>query len=553
MPRVSLAGRPAKSSVRLRALPETPRPFEPPGPVGRAFMESDDFVRGIRGPFGSGKSVLCVHEILRRAQEQKPLVRKDAAGNVVSRTRYTRWAIVRNTFPELKLTTVKTWLRWVPESLGTFLWSAPFTHHLHYPMPDGTIVDCEVIFLALDSPDDVKKLLSLDLTGVWVNEAREVAKEIVDACTGRVDRFPDPDMGGPSWTGVIMDTNSPGEEHWWPIIAGDVDPPEWMGTEERLLMVKPPDWSFFTQAPAMLEKLQGDKLTGYVINPERENPILGERYYIRMISGKSRTWIKIYILNEYATLISGKAVYEKEWNDDLHIAKQRLMPIEGIPIILGLDYGRTPAAAFKQRVGNQMRLIHELVLSGVSTKTFGMAIVREVARLGWQSWKFDVWGDPSGDDLKETSDDVPSQILRNCGVPAKAAPTNDPLVRIETTAALMSRMDPEGPAFLVSPHCKNFIVGARGGYHFKPVGGLRTGQYDSRPNKNRSSHIQDADQYANIGAGEWRPVMIGSNPGKVVTVNRTGHPLERQAQRVARETSRFQSRFNRIGNRAPVR
>jgi hypothetical protein len=263
-----------------------------------------------------------------------------------------------------------------------------------------------------------------------------------------------------------------------------------------------------------------------------------------MVTGKSRTWIAIYNLNRYATLISGKAVYEKEWNDAVHIAPARLWPVANIPIIVGLDYGRTPAAAFKQKVGEQMRLIHELVLSGVSTRTFGLAIVREIARLGWSTWRFDVWGDPSGDDLKETSDEIPSQILRNCGVPVKAAPTNDPLVRIETTAALLSKMTIDGPAFLVSPHCLNWIAGARGGYHYKPIGGLRTGQYDSRPHKNRSSHIQDADQYANVGAGEWRPVMTGANPGKVVTVRRGAGPLARQEARMHRA-----SRFNSIGHR----
>ena len=71
----------------------------------------------------------------------------------------------------------------------------------------------------------------------------------------------------------------------------------------------------------MLEIFEGDKLTGYKINPERENPILGERYYTQMIAGKSRTWINIYILNRYATLIAGKAVYEKEWNDNIHVAR----------------------------------------------------------------------------------------------------------------------------------------------------------------------------------------------------------------------------------------
>ena len=535
----ALSGRKAKQGT---PPPISPAVFHPPGPVGQAFMDCDDFVRCIRGPFGSGKTVLCVHEILKRAQEQKPYVVYAPSGEVESATRYTRWVIVRNTFPELKLTTVKTWLRWVPEQLGSFSWSPPFVHHLNYKMPDNTTVDAEVIFLALDRPDDIKKLLSLEVTGAMINEAREVQKDILDALTGRVGRYPDPAMGGPTWSGIIMDTNSPGEEHWIPIIAGDVDPPDWMNQEELRLYVKPPSWSFFTQPPAMLERFEGDTIVGYDINEERENPILGEQYYKQMIAGKSRTWINIYILNRYATLIAGKAVYEKEWNDTIHIARERLVPIEGIPLIIGLDYGRTPAAAFKQKVGQQMRLIHELVLSGVSTKTFALAVKRELVRLRWEHFRLDIYGDPSGDDLKETSDDAPSQILRANGIPAKAAPTNDPLVRIETTAALMSLMTADGPGFLVSPTCKTFIAGARGGYHYKPVGGIRSGLFDAKANKNRFSHIVEADQYANVGAGEWKPVLTSGNPGRVVTIRRNSHPLARMAER-----TRGSSRFQRIG------
>src|SRR3546814_8869250 len=46
--------------------------YRPPGPVARAFMTSDAFVRGIRGPYGSGKSVACCMEIFRRANGQRP-------------------------------------------------------------------------------------------------------------------------------------------------------------------------------------------------------------------------------------------------------------------------------------------------------------------------------------------------------------------------------------------------------------------------------------------------------------------------------------------------
>jgi pantothenate kinase-related protein Tda10 len=31
--------------------------YKPPGPVAKAFMKDRSFVRGLRGPVGSGKSV----------------------------------------------------------------------------------------------------------------------------------------------------------------------------------------------------------------------------------------------------------------------------------------------------------------------------------------------------------------------------------------------------------------------------------------------------------------------------------------------------------------
>ena len=85
--------------------------FEPGGPDSEAFMNnSTDLVRGIMGPIGSGKSVACCAEIMMRSCEQAP--GRDGV-------RRTRWAIIRNTYPELKSTTIKTWLDWFP---GGCIW-----------------------------------------------------------------------------------------------------------------------------------------------------------------------------------------------------------------------------------------------------------------------------------------------------------------------------------------------------------------------------------------------------------------------------------------------
>ena len=100
-------------------------------------------------------------------------------------------------------------------------WQPPITHHLKLPSRDNAPgIDCEVIFMALSTPQDVRKLLSLELTGgAWVNEARELPKAVIDGLTHRVGRYPTKSDGGASWYGIIMDTNPPDADHWWHELA----------------------------------------------------------------------------------------------------------------------------------------------------------------------------------------------------------------------------------------------------------------------------------------------------------------------------------------------
>ena len=178
-------------------------------PVIYDFIQSKNFVQGIMGPVGSGKSYGCAAKIFIKAVQQKP--------SAIDNIRYSRWAIVRNSYPMLKTTTIKTWLDLFPEStFGPMLWTPPITHHIRLPARgDAAGIDCEVIFLALDQPKDVRKLLSLELTGAWVNEARELPKAVIDGLTHRVGRYPTKRDGGATWHGIWMDTNPMDDDHWW--------------------------------------------------------------------------------------------------------------------------------------------------------------------------------------------------------------------------------------------------------------------------------------------------------------------------------------------------
>ena len=479
--------------------------FKPDGEVLRDFMLSDKFFRGLRGHVGSGKSVACAVEIFRRACEQEP--------HPQTKIRQTKWAVVRNTNPQLKTTTIATWLEWFPEeTFGKFNWSPPYTHKIKV----GDI-EMEVIFLALDVPADVRKLLSLELTGIWINEAREVLKSIVDACTSRVRRFPSRKDGGPgpTWSGVIADTNPPPEEHWWGIMSGDIPAPEYMTQADLLTMIKPDNWQFFTQPPAMLEQWSGGttpELIGYEMNPERENAsFLDQQYYLDMLTGKAKEWINVYILNKYGQIFEGRPVYP-DFQRTLHVAKDVLQPISGYPIYVGIDFGLTPAATFAQRIRGRWTVLRELVATNMGMTRFTPEMKRFMLEEFGDGFEFKVTGDPAGDDRVQTDEQTPIAIGRANGLLIRKASTNDPELRIGAVESQLVKLVDGLPAYQVSPCCTKLIAGKEGGYHYK--------EGQNRPNKNMFSHVSDAEQYMMDGAGETRGIIRNMNANQKATVAR---------------------------------
>jgi len=130
-------------------------------PTLQALHENDSLVRLLMGPYRSGKSVGLCAEIIFRACAMPPC--KD---NV----RRCRVAIVRNTYADLQDTVLNTWLDWY----GNF---GVIEHHksprifYKHRFWDGkkfdgrqSMVELEILFLALDHEKDLRKLKSLEAT-----------------------------------------------------------------------------------------------------------------------------------------------------------------------------------------------------------------------------------------------------------------------------------------------------------------------------------------------------------------------------------------------------
>lgn len=458
----------------------TARAYSAAGPTIARFHASDAFMREVRGPLGSSKTTGCVNEILARVCEQRP----DASG-----ARRSRWAVIRASYRQLETTTVPSWKQWATDELGTFSMSEPFTHRLRFPLPDGTRVEADVIFLACDTHDAEEKLRGLELTGVWINEAREVSKNVVDFALGRLGRYPPKRDGGPSWYGAIIDTNQTAPDHWLSKLFDEV---------------KPEGWEQFVQPGGVIQNDDGQ----WVENPAAENvQNLPAGYYLKQMAGQSEQWVRVFLANQPDYVQDGRPVFP-EYRDHVHVAAQPLAPLPGLPLIVGFDAGLSPAAVFGQRTGRgQWRILAELVGEDIGMSRFGELVASMLSQWFGGIAEVEVWGDPAAGARSQTDErtalSVMQAALRDCAV--RPAPTNAPAARLEAVRRPLTRMVDGEPGFLLSPACKRLRRALAGGYAFRrlKVDGER---YEDTPRKDEHSHVSDALQYLLAGGGEFRAV-----------------------------------------------
>lgn len=445
-------------------------------PTLEAFSESDAFIRGVCGPFGSGKSSAMVIEIINRALAQKP---------GPDGVRRTRWAVIRNTYQELRDTTIRTIMEWLPERhFGRYV-----EHKKSYTVTAFPGVEFEILFLALDRPDDIKKLLSLELTGAWVNEAREVPWSVIEALQGRVGRFPAVRAGGCSWSGIFLDTNPPDTDSKWYAFFEDKG---WLKDFERLRRegslpesMHPDDYAMIFHQPSGL-------------SVEAENlPNLpgGRLYYARLAAGKASEWVKIYVHGEYGFLVEGKLVYP-EYVDAAHC--KEVDPIPGLPIIRAFDFGLTPACTFHQELPDGRWLqFDEMVSDNMSVDKFSDDVIEHCNKAFRGDVEFDDIGDPAGDFRVETDARTCFAILQAKGIMIRAAKSQDPTLRQESVRKALRTPGPNfEPLFILHPRCRVTRKGFLGGYHRRRLRTSGPERYSDKPEKNEYSHPHDCTQYA---------------------------------------------------------
>lgn len=453
----------------------------------------------------SGKSVACCWDL--RLMAEKQVIAEVREDGQAKRIKWSKFLVGRHSYPALTATTIETWLQWFPQTVMHM--SSPMTGRLELPsMEDsGVTVRIDLVFYAFESKNIRNDLMSLELSGAFMNEASQISWKLIDEMHGRIGRFqPVKGVKLRSFP-VVMDTNPPDESNWW---------------YRKEVVEKPDKMLFFVQPPALLTRKRPDGTVYYVDNDGRDFEKFGIRpaenvenlkegfyYWHKQTVGADPDKVKRLILNQFGTSVEGRPVYP-EYNDEIHCRKSEIKYQRGLTLLMGSDFGRTPATVIAQLgMDGVLYVLDEVTAENMSSDQFIEQLLRPLLtnKYGFPNCPHINFGDPAGQNYNEVVSVSAIETFNRYGIRTKAAPglkNNEFQIRIDAVSRLLRRSYKGVAALQIGENCKMLRKGFNGYYCYRK---LRTGvdgdeRYTPEADKNRYSHVHDAFQYLCVGAFE---------------------------------------------------
>ena len=426
-------------------------------PTCANFMLSRAPRKILAGPVGGGKTSACIMHALTNAMQQEP----DDDG-----IRRTRHIFIRNTIAQLRQTTQKSMLDWLPERVfGRYL----TTQKEYYLKFED--VEAEIIMLALEDETDLRRLLSLEATTIYINEGKEISQTVLEGIVGakRVGRYPSRKSGpGATYPCIIMDTNMPnfGSYH------------------QRIMDGEEGDWETFKQPGGR--------------SPEAENlEFLPPDYY--NVDGLTDEHVRVFIDCEYGTSKDGQPVFKDTFVRDFHEAKEQLRAITSseYPLIIGLDAGLTPAATIGQQTpSGKINVLAECFTP--KGESIGMERFLQTKLTPMLTRKFPgvnaiVIVDPAAMQRSQANEETVFEIVKKAGFKVYPAPSNKIDLRIGSAETLFGQQSGGKAVLQIDPGCTGLISALGNGYSYAIK---KDGEVEDKPAKlHPVSDIADSFTY----------------------------------------------------------
>lgn len=430
-----------------------------PTPSVTPFFLADKFQNFIVGPVGSTKTTASLMKIGYEAAK----VAKCRDG-----IRRSRCAVIRNTRQMLYDTTIPDFLKWYPDGVAGAFMKTDSKFLLKFDD-----VECEVLFRGLDDANDVRRLLSLQLTFGVMDEFREIHPDVFNALTGRLGRYPDKSMNG---VGCCDDDGAQVHKVW-----GATNPPDADTFWEELLS-NPPENAHVTIQPSGR-------------SPEADwVGFLPDDYYLNLCHGKSDDWISVYVDGEFGRSLSGQPVF-KCFSRDTHVTKSAVNVLQGT-LLIGVDAGLNPSAVLGQVAYDGRLIVHDAITGndgGMGALRFVREKLKPLLANKFKGIPAAVIIDPAAFQRAQTDERCVADIFKAEGFAVRAAKTNSVAARLAACESYMTRTVGDKPALMLGPDTGLLVQALAGKYRYR----VNTkGERADAPEKSHPwSDIADAFQY----------------------------------------------------------
>lgn len=440
------------------------------------------FYDWIVGPVGSAKTTGIFFKLIYMAGLQEP---------GPDGIRRTRAVIVRNTMPQLRDTTLVSWNYWFRDGQAGKWQATQNKFTLRY----GD-VECEVLFRPLDTPDDVARVLSLEVTFAIIDEFVQIPREIVEALSARLGRYPSAKDGGATNWGMWGSSNPDTEDNWWFDHLHNPDvvvQPKHVNLDEDGLRAayallhpdaKVPNAKYFLQP------------SGFSPDAENlENLPGGRGYYENQAIGKTDAWIKQFLEAEWGYSAAGRPVIPS-FHADMHISSKPVQYDPKQPIVIGFDPGVGGLAAIigQEDAHGRLRVLGEIIEEGMGAMRFATDVLRPYLRRRFPGCDVVIAPDPAAASRASTDESTIVSVLRRFW-PVKIETNNRLPLRINAIEHYTSRLTDVGPALIIdAAECPTLVRALKGGWRYvlDSKHGVVKGV---TPEKNAYSHPGDAFGY----------------------------------------------------------
>lgn len=453
----------------------------------RHYTPGELFFDWIIGPVGSGKTTGIFFKLVYMAALQ--------AKSPVDGIRRSRAVIVRNTMPQLRDTTLSSWNYWFKDGVaGTWFATSPMPMTFVLKFGD---VECEVLFRALDTVEDVQRVLSLDTTFAIIDEFVLIENKIVEALAARCGRYPSVNDGGATNWGMWGSSNPGNEDDWW-------YPYLYENLPANATLYEQPDG--FTPQAENVENLPGKAA-----------------YYTSLAIGKSAHWVNQFIKVMWGFSLAGTPVIVT-FNPQIHVALGPLKANPHLPLVAGFDPGLAGSALIfgQMDLDGRLTVLDELIQENMGAERIISDRIKPLLRAKYSDLEFIVAPDPAADSRSNNDEKTIVDTLRDKkkgGFTVRFPDLNNRLPgRLEAIEHFTTRLTRTGPALQIDPRCKQVIRALQGGWRYELD---RKGKVADEPEKNSHSHRGDAFSYLCRyfqlgGAREARRKAAGFVPPRTV-------------------------------------